>query len=183
MWIRLYNLQHEYWNEETFAQIGNKLGTFIKVDEAITSNDYNMYARICIYWQDTHPLPRMVELKTGEGVWKQMLEVREDKFDSHFLWSKVGNEDQDQQSEEALGNNLDGPWNQSVNETLVIENLLVSNATQGENRGRTPFGDRCISPHIDRVELEEEVSKGLEENLDLKIQSKDVEMSLVGNSF
>ncbi|GLJ55995.1 hypothetical protein SUGI_1202180 [Cryptomeria japonica] len=193
--IRLYNLPHEYWNEETFAQIGNKLRTFIKEDEAITNNDYNMYARICIYWQHMHPLPKMVELRTGEGIWKQTIEVeenielcklcksfghprskcssqskgkglakeglneallskervflmedanfldsmvcrrdqmllpeREEIFDLQFLWSKNCNEERDQQSEEVLGNNLDGPWNQ--NEALVIENLLVSNATQ-----------------------------------------------------
>eukprot|EP00253_Pinus_taeda_P006720 PITA_06720 len=31
VWIRMYSLPVEYWKEETLVDIGNKLGTFIKV--------------------------------------------------------------------------------------------------------------------------------------------------------
>lgn len=78
LWICLYNLSHEYWDEETLREIGNKLGTFVKEDEVILNKDFSMYARICILWQAAHPLPRMVELKSGEGTWRQLLEMEEE---------------------------------------------------------------------------------------------------------
>lgn len=33
VWIRMYSLPSEYWNEETLKTIGNRLGTFIEVVE------------------------------------------------------------------------------------------------------------------------------------------------------
>lgn len=77
MWIRMYNLPHEYQNMKTLQQIGNRLGTFVKVDEVIESKDYSMYARLCILWQAEHPLPKIVELRTDEGVWKHSVDVEE----------------------------------------------------------------------------------------------------------
>ncbi|GLJ49172.1 hypothetical protein SUGI_1037580 [Cryptomeria japonica] len=32
VWIRLYNLPHEYWKEEIFKSVGEKIGRFIKSD-------------------------------------------------------------------------------------------------------------------------------------------------------
>ncbi|GLJ07920.1 hypothetical protein SUGI_0077330 [Cryptomeria japonica] len=44
IWLRLYSLPREYKNEESFQAIGNKLGFYIKVDEAIESKDFKIYA-------------------------------------------------------------------------------------------------------------------------------------------
>lgn len=48
LWIHLYNLPHEYWNIETLKLIGDKLGGFLKADEAVDVVEYNMYAKICM---------------------------------------------------------------------------------------------------------------------------------------
>lgn len=70
VWVRLYKLPRKYWDIETLKMIGNKLGVFLKADEALEVNEFNMYARICIQWQSIHPLPKYVELKSIEGVWR-----------------------------------------------------------------------------------------------------------------
>ena len=33
IWIRLYSLPQEFWNEEVFSEIGNTLGSYIKAAE------------------------------------------------------------------------------------------------------------------------------------------------------
>lgn len=48
LWVRLYNLPHEYQDLETLKMIGDKLGVFLKADEALEAKEYNMYARVCI---------------------------------------------------------------------------------------------------------------------------------------
>lgn len=75
--VRLYNFPHEYWNEDTLKVIGDKLGKFLKADEAIERKDFNMYARICIEWKPHPPLPHAVEIRTSEGIWWQGIEVEE----------------------------------------------------------------------------------------------------------
>ncbi|GLJ30001.1 hypothetical protein SUGI_0593110 [Cryptomeria japonica] len=89
LWICLYSLPHEYWDMETLKLIGDKLGGFLKADEALEVNEFNMYARICIQWQAMHPLPQFIELKLGEGVWRQSIEV-EDLVDVCALCKKNG---------------------------------------------------------------------------------------------
>ncbi|XP_057852253.1 uncharacterized protein LOC131062575 [Cryptomeria japonica] len=77
IWLRLYNLSREYWNEETFMNIDNKMGFYIKSDEAIEAKDFNMYVRICIGWKPHFPLPNTIEINTNEGCWLQEVEVEE----------------------------------------------------------------------------------------------------------
>ncbi|XP_057860936.2 uncharacterized protein LOC131069494 [Cryptomeria japonica] len=77
VWLTLYNLPKEYWNEEFFQTLGNKLGFYIKVDEAIESKDFSMYARICIRWKPYYPVPEQVEIITNAGQWLQNIEVEE----------------------------------------------------------------------------------------------------------
>lgn len=61
IWVRLYNLPRKYWDIETL-KIGNILGTFIEVDEAIEKKDFSMYARICINWKLFPSLPKAIEI-------------------------------------------------------------------------------------------------------------------------
>ena len=49
VWIRLYSLPQEYWEELTLQEIGNHLGSFIKITEETKDNRYTAYARICVY--------------------------------------------------------------------------------------------------------------------------------------
>ncbi|XP_057873061.2 uncharacterized protein LOC131079170 [Cryptomeria japonica] len=77
IWLRLYNLAIEYWNEESFQALGSKLGFYIKADEAIESKDFNMYAQICIGWKPNNPLPEQIEIITNAGQWLQKIEVEE----------------------------------------------------------------------------------------------------------
>ncbi|GLJ55487.1 hypothetical protein SUGI_1191560 [Cryptomeria japonica] len=104
LWIKLYNLPHEYWDIETLKLIGDKLGGFLKADEALEVDEYNMYARICIQWQVAHPLPQYIELQSGEGVWRQPVEV-EDLIDAYALCKKKGHLETECQST-AKGKNL-----------------------------------------------------------------------------
>lgn len=48
VWIRLYSLPTEYWKEETLKDIGNSIGTFIKVAEDTKYRIFTSYARICV---------------------------------------------------------------------------------------------------------------------------------------
>ena len=41
--VRLYNLLYEYWHEETLKALDDKLGKFIKFDETIEKENFNMY--------------------------------------------------------------------------------------------------------------------------------------------
>lgn len=77
IWLCLYNLPKEYWNEESFQAIGNKLGFYIKADEAIESKYFSIYAQICIGWKPHDPLPADIEIITNEGEWLQNIEIEE----------------------------------------------------------------------------------------------------------
>ncbi|XP_059070808.1 uncharacterized protein LOC131860412 [Cryptomeria japonica] len=77
VWIRLYNLPHEYWKEEIFKSVGEKIGRFIKSDEAVDKLSSCMYARICVMWKPHHGLPKVVEMRSPEGVWRQDIKIKE----------------------------------------------------------------------------------------------------------
>ena len=49
VWIRLYFLPQEFWNEEVFSGIGNTLGSYIKIAEITLQKRYTSFARICLY--------------------------------------------------------------------------------------------------------------------------------------
>ena len=49
VWIRLYSLPQEYWDVEILEELGNCLGTFIKIYEQTKTQRYTAYAWICIY--------------------------------------------------------------------------------------------------------------------------------------
>jgi hypothetical protein len=56
VWIRLYSLPQDYWDDETLKDIGNALGNFIKIAEQTKTNKYTSYARICVYMHITKAL-------------------------------------------------------------------------------------------------------------------------------
>lgn len=69
IYLHLYNLPREYWNEETFQMIGNKLGFYIKSNEAIEKEDFSSYERICVGWKPQFPLHAWLEINTNVGCW------------------------------------------------------------------------------------------------------------------
>ncbi|XP_059074952.1 uncharacterized protein LOC131049015 [Cryptomeria japonica] len=77
MWIRLYNLPHEYWKEEIFKSVGEKIGRFIKSNEAVDKLSSCMYARIYVMWKTHLGLPKVVEMRSPKGVWRQDIEIEE----------------------------------------------------------------------------------------------------------
>ena len=46
VWVRLYSLPLDYWQTESLAAIGNKLGCFVKALEATRRGKYTSFARI-----------------------------------------------------------------------------------------------------------------------------------------
>lgn len=89
IWLRIYNLSREYWNEETFQMIGNKLGFYIKSNEAIEKKYFSTYARICIGWKPHSHLPAWLEINTSVGCWVQQIKV-EDKLEKIIMCGKEG---------------------------------------------------------------------------------------------
>jgi len=80
VWIRMYSLPVEYWKEETLADIGNKLGTFIKVAAETKSRKYTSYARICVQMHLTKALADSVSLFHDDFEWIQPLDYEHIPF-------------------------------------------------------------------------------------------------------
>ncbi|GLJ11390.1 hypothetical protein SUGI_0155230 [Cryptomeria japonica] len=76
VWIRLYSLPFEYWSEECLKAIGNRLGQTLNID--MGDDDLIHYARIQIILIEE--IPRVINLKSSQGVWIQKLEKEETKF-------------------------------------------------------------------------------------------------------
>lgn len=73
IWIHMYSLPFEYWNEETLKGIGNNLGNFIKIAEEIKSRRYTSYARICVHMHLAKKLTDSVSLFHDDFEWNQIL--------------------------------------------------------------------------------------------------------------
>lgn len=69
VWIRLYSLPWEYWEEDSLQEIGNALGEFIKVAEETKLCRYTSYAWICVYMDLKQALPDMVSLFHDDIEW------------------------------------------------------------------------------------------------------------------
>lgn len=71
VWIRMYSLPSEYWNEETLKDISNSLGAFIKVVEETKSRRYTSYTRICVHMHLAKELTDAVSLFHDDFEWIQ----------------------------------------------------------------------------------------------------------------
>lgn len=80
VWIRLYSLPWEYWEEESLKEIGNALGDFVKVAEDTKTQRYTSYARICIYVDLKQPLPDTVSLSHEDVEWIQLIDYEHVPF-------------------------------------------------------------------------------------------------------
>ena len=74
VWIRLYSLPLEYWDEESLQAIGKGLGDFIKISEETKLRRYTSYARICVYMHLESALPDAVSIFHDDFEWIQPLD-------------------------------------------------------------------------------------------------------------
>ena len=49
VWVFLYSLPRDYWDEEKLMDIDNSLGEFVKIADQMRQQRYTSYARICLY--------------------------------------------------------------------------------------------------------------------------------------
>lgn len=80
IWIRMYLLPSEYWNEETLKDIGNCLGVFIKVVEETKNRRYTSYARICVHMHLAKELTDSVSLFHDDYEWIQPIDYEHIPF-------------------------------------------------------------------------------------------------------
>eukprot|EP00253_Pinus_taeda_P005142 PITA_05142 len=80
VWIRLYSLPWEYWEETSLKEIGNKLGEFIKAAEDTKYCRFTSYARICVYMDLKQPLPDKVRFRHEDSEWIQMIDYEHVPF-------------------------------------------------------------------------------------------------------
>lgn len=70
VWIRMYSLPVEYWKEETLKDIGNTLGTFIKVAEETKHRRYTSYAKIYVHMHLAKELTDSISLFHDDSGYK-----------------------------------------------------------------------------------------------------------------
>jgi hypothetical protein len=83
VWIRLYSLPQDYWDDETLKYIGNALGNFVKIEEQTKTNKYTSYARICIYMHISKDPPDSICLVHEDTEWIQTLDYEHVPFRCH----------------------------------------------------------------------------------------------------
>ena len=83
VWVRLYSLPLDYWQTESLAAIGNKLGHFVKVSEATRRGKYTSFARICVAMDLWEALPDEVMLEVFDEEWVQTVDYEHIPFRCH----------------------------------------------------------------------------------------------------
>jgi len=93
VWIRLYSLPFDLWEEEIFEGIGNALESFVKISEVTKKSRYTSYARICAYLNVSRALPNSICLWYQDLEWIQSLDYKHIPFHyikchehGHLLW-------------------------------------------------------------------------------------------------
>jgi len=80
VWIRIYSLPDEYWDEDILKDIGNGIGEFIKAADETKSRKYTSYARICVFIRLNEALPEAVTLVHRDEEWIQTLDYEHVPF-------------------------------------------------------------------------------------------------------
>ena len=60
IWIQLYSLAHDFWEDETIEDIGNTLGFFDKITGATKQGRYTYYYIICVYMHISKDFPKSI---------------------------------------------------------------------------------------------------------------------------
>eukprot|EP00253_Pinus_taeda_P025024 PITA_25024 len=80
VWIRLYSLPAEYWDEESLKVIGNTQGEFVKITEETKTSRYTSYARICVYMDLNQALLDAVNISYFDNKWLQIIDYEHVPF-------------------------------------------------------------------------------------------------------
>jgi len=80
VWIRMYSLPDEYWDEDILKDIGNGLGEYIKAAEETKMRQYTSYACICVFMRLDKALPESVSLSHRDNEWIQPLDYEHVPF-------------------------------------------------------------------------------------------------------
>lgn len=80
VWIRLYSLPWEYWEEKSLQEIGNAIGKFVRVAEETKLCKHTSYARICVYMDLKQPLPDTVSFFHEVSEWVQVIDYEQVPF-------------------------------------------------------------------------------------------------------
>eukprot|EP00253_Pinus_taeda_P003170 PITA_03170 len=80
IWIRMYSLPEEYWDEGLLKDIGNGLGEYIKVAEELKLRNYTSYACICVFMRLDKALPDSVSLFHDDYEWTESLDYEHVPF-------------------------------------------------------------------------------------------------------
>jgi len=83
VWIKMYSLLEEYWDEGILKDIGNGLGEYIKATEETKLRRYTSYARICVFMRLDKALPDSVSLSHDDYEWIQPLDYEHVPFRCH----------------------------------------------------------------------------------------------------
>ncbi|GLJ46396.1 hypothetical protein SUGI_0977840 [Cryptomeria japonica] len=91
VWIRLYSLPIEYWNESCLEKIGKTLGSLLEFDEDIIENDLYTYAKMKIVV--VKMIPSSVFLFIANERWEQQIKVEKEIISCARCGSKMHNMD------------------------------------------------------------------------------------------
>lgn len=80
VWIRMYSLPYEYWDEGILKDIGNGLEEYIKAAKETELRRYTSYARICVFMRLVKALPHSVSLSHRDNEWIQPLDYKHVPF-------------------------------------------------------------------------------------------------------
>lgn len=80
VWIRMYSLPEEYWDEGLLKDIGNGLGEYIKAAEEMKLRIYTSHARICVFMRLDKAPPDSVSLFHDDYEWIQSLDYEHVPF-------------------------------------------------------------------------------------------------------
>ncbi|GLJ53949.1 hypothetical protein SUGI_1153030, partial [Cryptomeria japonica] len=73
VWIRLYNLPIEYWDDVVLEKIGRSLGTLLEVGKHIIEN--NLYKLTRLRITAVQRIPSQLTLSITSGEWRQKVEI------------------------------------------------------------------------------------------------------------
>eukprot|EP00253_Pinus_taeda_P025482 PITA_25482 len=80
VWIRLFSLLDEYWEEQCLMKIGNGVGKYIRAAEETKNRKFISYARICVFIRLNEALPDSVTLTHRDEDWIQPLDYEHVPF-------------------------------------------------------------------------------------------------------
>lgn len=80
IWVRLFGLPVEFLDPEILDGIGNTIGDFVKIAEAMKRGKYKSYAILCVYMNIAEPLPEHIELEYHDEIWQQPIDYEHIPF-------------------------------------------------------------------------------------------------------